>query len=54
MDYDTLMRRLDRIETEVEFTSAEILQQRGTMVGKWIGIIYGMVTALLLVNLLGI
>lgn len=54
MDSDTLMERLDKIENTVEFSSGEILQHRGTMIGRWIGILYGMVAALLLVNLLGI
>ena len=54
MDYETLMKRLDRIETTVEFSSAEILQHRGTMVGRWIGILYGAVAAMLLVSLLGL
>jgi N5-methyltetrahydromethanopterin:coenzyme M methyltransferase subunit G len=53
MDYNTLMERLDRIENSVEFSSGEILQHRGTLVGRWIGILYGMVAALLLVTLLG-
>jgi N5-methyltetrahydromethanopterin:coenzyme M methyltransferase subunit G len=52
MDYNTLMERLDRIENSVEFSSGEILQHRGTLVGRWIGILYGMVAALLLVTLL--
>jgi len=54
MDYDSLMERLDKIETTVEFSAGEILQQRGTMIGRWLGVLYGMVAALILVNLLGI
>jgi len=54
MDYDTIMNRLDKIEEKVEFSSAEILQQRGTLVGRWIGILYGVDAALLVINLLGL
>jgi Tetrahydromethanopterin S-methyltransferase, subunit G len=52
MDYNTIMERLDRIENSVEFSSGEILQQRGTLVGRWIGFLYGVVAALFLINVI--
>lgn len=54
MDYDSIMERLDKVEEKVEFTSAEILQQRGTVIGRWIGFLYGIVLAMLIINLTGL
>lgn len=52
MDYNSIMERLDKIENSVEFSSGEILQQRGTTVGRWIGFLYGVVAALFLINVI--
>jgi len=52
--YDTIMDRLDEIEEKVEFASAEILQQRGVILGRWIGFLYGMVVAMLIIKLAGL
>ncbi len=52
--YDTIMDRLDEIEEKVEFSSAEILQQRGVILGRWIGFLYGMVVAMLIIKLAGL
>ncbi len=54
MDYNTIMERLDRVEENTEFASAEIFQQRGTMLGRWIGWLSGAVIAMVLVTVLGI
>ncbi|MFA4934690.1 MAG: tetrahydromethanopterin S-methyltransferase subunit G [Candidatus Methanoperedens sp.] len=54
MDYDSIMKRLDKIEEKVEFSSAEILQQRGTTIGRWIGFLYGVVVAMLILNISGL
>jgi tetrahydromethanopterin S-methyltransferase subunit G len=54
MDYDSIMERLDKIEEKVEFSSAEILQQRGTIIGRWIGFLYGVVVAMIIIYLLGL
>jgi len=54
MDYDSIMERLDKIEEKVEFSSAEILQQRGTTIGRWIGFLYGIVVAMLILNFSGL
>ncbi len=54
MDYDSIMERLDKIEEKVEFSSAEILQQRGTIIGRWIGFLYGVIVAMLIMNLSGL
>lgn len=54
MDYNAIMERLDKIEETTEFASAEIFQQRGTMIGRWIGWLSGAVIAIILVTVLGI
>lgn len=54
MDYNIIMQRLDRIEETTEFASAEIFQQRGTILGRWIGGLTGAVVAIVLITVLGI
>lgn len=49
MDYNSLMKRVDKIDEIVEFSSAEIFQQRGTMIGRWIGFVSGVVMALVII-----
>ncbi len=53
MDYEKMMKRLDRAEENIEFAGAEIIQSRGTMIGRCIGVAMGAVAALVLVSLLG-
>jgi len=53
MDYEKMMKRLDQAEENIEFAGAEIIQSRGTMIGRCIGIVLGAVIALVLVNLMG-
>ncbi|KAF5412060.1 MAG: tetrahydromethanopterin S-methyltransferase subunit G [Candidatus Methanogasteraceae archaeon] len=53
MDYEKMMKRLDRAEENIEFAGAEIIQSRGTMIGRGIGITLGAVAALIMVSLLG-
>lgn len=54
MDYDSIMERLDKIEEKVEFSSAEILQQRGVIMGRWIGFLYGVVAAMIIIYLIAL
>ncbi len=54
MDYDSIMERLDKIEEKVEFSSAEIFQHRGVIIGRWIGFLYGVVVAMLILNISGL
>jgi tetrahydromethanopterin S-methyltransferase subunit G len=54
MDYDGIMKRLDKIEEKVEFSSAEILQQRGTIIGRWIGFLYGVIVAMIIIYLMDV
>ncbi|MCD6197767.1 hypothetical protein CW696_05365 [ANME-2 cluster archaeon] len=53
MDYEKMMKRLDQAEENIEFAGAEIIQSRGTMIGRCIGVTLGAVIALVLVNLMG-
>ncbi|MFQ6072894.1 MAG: tetrahydromethanopterin S-methyltransferase subunit MtrG [Methanosarcinales archaeon] len=52
-DYEKIMQRLDKIEEQVEFTSAEIIQRRGVMIGRLIGILYGALIALIIIFFMG-
>ncbi|RZN14472.1 MAG: tetrahydromethanopterin S-methyltransferase subunit G [Methanosarcinales archaeon] len=53
-EYEQMMNQMNKIEERVEFTSAEIFQQRGIMIGRWIGVLYGMVVALLIIFIIGL
>ena len=53
MDYEKMMKRLDQAEENIEFAGAEIIQSRGTMIGRCIGVTLGAVIALVLVSILG-
>jgi len=48
-DYKNMLDKLDEIEEKIEFTNAEIQQSYGKKLGRYIGILYGIVTALMIV-----
>ncbi len=51
-EYESIMRKLDTIEEREEFATAEILQRRGTHIGRLIGILYGAVAAMILMQII--
>lgn len=48
-DYKKLLDKLNEIEEKIEFTNSEIHQRYGKKLGRDIGILYGVVTALMVV-----
>ncbi len=48
-DYKEIMLKLNEIEEKIEFTSSEIHQRYGKKLGRDIGILYGISTALSIV-----
>jgi tetrahydromethanopterin S-methyltransferase subunit G len=48
-DYKEIMLKLDEIEEKIEFTNSEIHQRYGKKLGRDIGILYGVSTALTIV-----
>ena len=48
-DYKNLLQRLNEIEEKIEFTNSEIHQRYGKKIGRDIGILYGICTALMIV-----
>ncbi len=48
-DYKELLQKLNDIEEKIEFTSSEIHQRYGKKLGRDIGILYGISTALTIV-----
>lgn len=47
-EYKEILQKLDEIEEKMEFTSSEIYQRYGKKIGRDIGILYGIVTALVI------
>ena len=45
-DYKELLQKLNDIEEKIEFTNSEIHQRYGKKLGRDIGILYGITTAL--------
>ncbi len=48
-DYKELLQKLNDIEEKIEFTNSEIHQRYGKKLGRDIGILYGITTALIVV-----
>ncbi len=48
-DYKALLQKLNDIEEKIEFTNSEIHQRYGKKLGRDIGILYGICTALMIV-----
>ena len=48
-DYKAVLQKLNDIEEKIEFTSSEIHQRYGKKLGRDIGILYGLCTALMVV-----
>jgi len=48
-DYKEIVQKLNEIEEKIEFTNSEIHQRYGKKLGRDIGILYGITTALTIV-----
>lgn len=48
-EYKDIIQKLNEIEEKIEFTNSEIHQRYGKKIGRDIGILYGVVTALVIV-----
>lgn len=48
-DYKEILQKLNDIEEKIEFTNSEIHQRYGKKLGRDIGILYGICTALMVV-----
>lgn len=51
LEYEEITQRLDRLDEKVEFVRAEAAQRTGRKAGRDVGILYGVVAALLLIAL---
>lgn len=48
-DYKEIVQKLNEIEEKIEFTNSEIHQRYGKKLGRDIGILYGISTALMVI-----
>ena len=48
-DYKNIIQKLNEIEEKIEFTNSEIHQRYGKKIGRDIGILYGICTALMVI-----
>jgi len=48
-DYKNILLKLNEIDEKIEFTNSEIHQRYGKKIGRDIGILYGVVTALMII-----
>lgn len=51
LEYEEITQRLDRLDEKVEFVRAEIAQRTGRKIGRDVGILYGVLAALILAAL---
>ncbi|WNY29282.1 hypothetical protein MmiEs2_15080 [Methanimicrococcus stummii] len=51
LEYEEIAQRLDRLDEKVEFVRAEAAQRTGRKFGRDVGILYGVMAALVLVML---
>ncbi len=51
LEYEEITQRLDRLDEKVEFVRAEVAQRTGRKIGRDVGILYGVLAALILVAL---
>jgi tetrahydromethanopterin S-methyltransferase subunit G len=48
-DYKNILLKLNEIDEKIEFTNSEIHQRYGKKIGRDIGILYGICTALMVI-----
>lgn len=51
LEYEEITQRLDRLDEKVEFVRAESAQRTGRKIGRDVGILYGVLAALILISL---
>ena len=51
LEYEEITQRLDRLDEKVEFVRAEVAQRTGRKIGRDVGILYGVLAAIVLVSL---
>lgn len=51
LEYEEITQRLDRLDEKVEFVRAEVAQRTGRKIGRDVGILYGVLAALILASL---
>ncbi|MDL2260764.1 tetrahydromethanopterin S-methyltransferase subunit G [Methanimicrococcus sp. OttesenSCG-928-J09] len=51
LEYEEITQRLDRMDEKIEFVRAEVAQRTGRKIGRDVGILYGVLAALILASL---
>lgn len=51
LEYEEITQRLDRLDEKVEFVRAEVAQRTGKKFGREVGLLYGVLAALVLILL---
>jgi len=51
LEYEEITQRLDRLDEKVEFVRAEVAQRTGKKFGREVGLLYGVLAALILILL---
>ncbi|MBZ3936117.1 tetrahydromethanopterin S-methyltransferase subunit MtrG [Methanimicrococcus blatticola] len=51
LEYEEITQRLDRLDEKAEFVRAEVAQRTGRKIGRDVGILYGVLAALILASL---
>jgi len=49
--YEEITERLDRLDEKVEFVRSEVAQRTGQKIGRDVGILYGVIAAVVLFSL---